>query len=276
VVSSQVRCTSNSLQEAIRQVGKQLIAAKPSELSVSNMVRRVLHFIREETQQQQVRVLDEPRCLNIPERERRGGENSDHMPLALWFIAPLLPPGSSPCRAALFKAAVDESMCWEHELVSGCGCEQADKDHDAYEDDEPGVPADAAQDGQQVVGSVESVSLTQLSRARSLASLLDKDKEVRPLCQVCSSLDFPLTVSSGLFHTTVAFRSLLSRVPGWTQRQVKHTHADGRRLKTQVIEAINELIDELDGIRSQIAEQVGDARMRTMALSAQRDEWGKG
>jgi translation initiation factor eIF-2B subunit beta len=55
VVSSQVRCTSNSLQEAIRQVGKQLIAAKPSELSVSNMVRRVLHFIREETQQQQVR-----------------------------------------------------------------------------------------------------------------------------------------------------------------------------------------------------------------------------
>lgn len=55
MVSSQVRCTSNSLQEAIRQVGKQLIAAKPSELSVSNMVRRVLHFIREETQQQQVR-----------------------------------------------------------------------------------------------------------------------------------------------------------------------------------------------------------------------------
>jgi hypothetical protein len=29
------------------------------------------------------------------------------------------------------------------------------------------------------VGSVESVSLTQLSRARSLASLLDKDKEVK-------------------------------------------------------------------------------------------------
>jgi hypothetical protein len=73
--------------------------------------------------------------------------------------------------------------------VSGCGCEQADKDHDAYEDDEPGVPADAAQDGQQAVGSVESVSLTQLSRARSLASLLDKDKEVRPICQVCS---FPI------------------------------------------------------------------------------------
>jgi hypothetical protein len=56
----------------------------------------------------------------------------------------------------------------------------------------------------------------------------------------------------------------------WTQQQVKHTHADGRRLKTQVIEAINELIDELDGIRSQIAEQVGGARMRRMALSAQR------
>jgi hypothetical protein len=67
VVSSQVRCTSNSLQEAIRKVGKKLITAKPSELAVSNMVRRVLHFIREETQQQQVRGF----CV---ERVRLSGE----------------------------------------------------------------------------------------------------------------------------------------------------------------------------------------------------------
>lgn len=101
--------------------------------------------------------------------------------------------------------------------LSVCGCEQADKDQDAYEDDEPGVPADAAQDGQQVVGSVESVSLTQLCRARSLASLLDKDKEVRPLCEVCWLPDFPLTVRRCV-HTTMHF-ALISHAPGGPNRR---------------------------------------------------------
>mmetsp|Transcript_6994 Transcript_6994/g.14118 ORF Transcript_6994/g.14118 Transcript_6994/m.14118 type:complete len:396 (-) Transcript_6994:164-1351(-) len=48
VASNQNRCTGVSLRDAVRRVGKRLIAAKPNELCVGNMVRRVLYYIREE------------------------------------------------------------------------------------------------------------------------------------------------------------------------------------------------------------------------------------
>ena len=40
--------TAAQLMEIVRAVGRELIAAKPSELAVGNMVRRVLFVIREE------------------------------------------------------------------------------------------------------------------------------------------------------------------------------------------------------------------------------------
>jgi hypothetical protein len=54
---------------------------------------------------------------------------------------------------------------------------------------------------------------------------------------------------------------------GWL---AQHTHADGKRLKSQVIEAINELIDELDGIRSQVRFEPG----RSVALNPTARERG--
>eukprot|EP00752_Nemacystus_decipiens_P002156 g2054.t1 len=40
--------TAGQLMDAVREVGKELVAAKPSELAVGNMVRRVLYIIRDE------------------------------------------------------------------------------------------------------------------------------------------------------------------------------------------------------------------------------------
>ncbi|CAB1110838.1 unnamed protein product [Ectocarpus sp. CCAP 1310/34] len=40
--------TAGQLMDAVREVGRELVAAKPSELAVGNMVRRVLYIIRDE------------------------------------------------------------------------------------------------------------------------------------------------------------------------------------------------------------------------------------
>lgn len=50
--------TAGQLMDAVREVGKELIAAKPSELAVGNMVRRVLYIVREEYESGLVMVAD--------------------------------------------------------------------------------------------------------------------------------------------------------------------------------------------------------------------------
>mmetsp|Transcript_22839 Transcript_22839/g.27610 ORF Transcript_22839/g.27610 Transcript_22839/m.27610 type:complete len:398 (+) Transcript_22839:181-1374(+) len=51
VVSAERRVNGPDLRAAVRRVGRRLLEAKPTELSVGNMVRRALHIIREEEQQ---------------------------------------------------------------------------------------------------------------------------------------------------------------------------------------------------------------------------------
>mmetsp|Transcript_619 Transcript_619/g.1300 ORF Transcript_619/g.1300 Transcript_619/m.1300 type:complete len:410 (+) Transcript_619:198-1427(+) len=159
VVSSQNRCSAESLREAVRRVGKLLVAAKPCELCISNMVRRVLFFIREEEQQE---------------------------------AAP----------------------------------EDTDEDDDAQQQEQNAL---GAPKWSQLGPSCTTPSAVQgLVRAGSLASLLEKGLN-------------PLAMDTNVSHVRVAHSPAAS--------------SDPRRLKHNVIESINELIDELDSIRGVIAEQ---------------------
>eukprot|EP00959_Pyramimonas_sp_CCMP1952_P358465 7505559-Pyramimonas_sp.AAC.1 len=159
VVSNQARCTGASLRESVRRIGKRLIAAKPNELCVGNMVRRVLYFIREE----------------------------------------------------------------EHSANNGLSFDDKDPDNEMDGSKEPNWMEEQQQQ-----------PMVHLVRTQSLASLLDKGALNQPL---------------GAQHTGFGVGGAAADKPAVEV---------SRRFKHHVIECINELIDELVNIRSQIAEQASD------------------
>lgn len=75
VVSSQPRCTTSSLLEAVRDVGKRLVDAS-SELVVGNMVRRVMNVIREEDQQDSARGRDDQSDFDEDDDDGDGQEET--------------------------------------------------------------------------------------------------------------------------------------------------------------------------------------------------------
>ena len=60
MVTNQKHADASALIDEIRAVGLKLQQAKPSELSIGNIVRRVLHIIREEVQHEAADEEDEP------------------------------------------------------------------------------------------------------------------------------------------------------------------------------------------------------------------------
>mmetsp|Transcript_18186 Transcript_18186/g.25175 ORF Transcript_18186/g.25175 Transcript_18186/m.25175 type:complete len:410 (+) Transcript_18186:194-1423(+) len=160
VVSNKKVCSATALLEEVKKVGRKLIQAKPNELVIGNMVRRVLYLIREE--------------------EHQGANTKEDFD------------------------SFDLQDPKDETLVEAVGRLPSESD---------GVPGDES-------------ATELLARARSLRSLLDH-------------------VPQDIFD---AFAQG-GNPPGASGR------VDWRRLKHNVIESINELIDELGGIRSLIAEQ---------------------
>jgi translation initiation factor eIF-2B subunit beta len=58
MVTNQKYADAASLIDEIRAVGHKIQSAKPSELAIGNIVRRVLHIVREEAQQDATELED--------------------------------------------------------------------------------------------------------------------------------------------------------------------------------------------------------------------------
>ncbi|XP_020105019.1 translation initiation factor eIF-2B subunit beta isoform X2 [Ananas comosus] len=73
-----------SLIDAVRAVGEQMIAANPVELAVGNIVRRVLHIIREEDLSSTTTAIE---GLGLSDDDVDGDENEDHPALSAAVLA---------------------------------------------------------------------------------------------------------------------------------------------------------------------------------------------
>lgn len=73
VVVAKRHSTANSMIEDVKNVGVQLQSAKPNELAVGNMVRRVLHIIREEAQHESMeKKLEKQETSEIDKEKIQG------------------------------------------------------------------------------------------------------------------------------------------------------------------------------------------------------------
>ena len=68
--------STHNMMSAVSAVGKYMLSAAPSELSIGNIVRRVLFLIREEYSNQ----------LRIAEEESKFGLNEDELAAILQYI----------------------------------------------------------------------------------------------------------------------------------------------------------------------------------------------
>eukprot|EP00878_Enallax_costatus_P004879 GHUV01005133.1.p1 GENE.GHUV01005133.1~~GHUV01005133.1.p1 ORF type:complete len:431 (+),score=110.28 GHUV01005133.1:264-1556(+) len=177
LITTQRHTDAASLIEDVRTVGTKLQAAKPVELAIGNIVRRVLHMIREEQQQEQ---LEQSEAHSTPDakKEQKG----------------------------------------------------------------PGLLSQAFRGG-------PAARALAMGRAVSLSNLLDA-----PALPEVSDLGFS---GSRLQPTTSEAASLSagedadSKRSGWRKGKAPPQWSS----KNNVIEMLNELIDELDGIEQQIAQQ---------------------
>ncbi|GBF88924.1 translation initiation factor eIF-2B subunit beta [Raphidocelis subcapitata] len=184
LITTQRHADAASLIEDVRTVGTKLQAAKPVELVIGNIVRRVLHMIREE--------------------EEQGGDEDG---------------------------------------AGGAGAHEA-------EEHQPGLLSQALR------GPASRVFI---NRAVSLSNLLDQRPAEGPLAAMGTSSGGgaqPQAGSSGGGASASASASAADDGgggEGGARRRVRS--APQWQHKQTVIELLNELIDELDGIEAQIAHQ---------------------
>lgn len=72
LVTTQRHPDANCLLEDVRTVGSKIQAAKPAELAIGNIVRRVLHIVREEQQQEVGESLPQPPPLEAGQKQQPG------------------------------------------------------------------------------------------------------------------------------------------------------------------------------------------------------------
>ena len=66
MVTNQKHADAAALIDEVRAVGHKLQQAKPSELAIGNVVRRVLHIIREEAQHEAAEAAEEEASEDAP------------------------------------------------------------------------------------------------------------------------------------------------------------------------------------------------------------------
>lgn len=72
MVTNQKHADASALIDEVRAVGHRLQQAKPSELAIGNIVRRVLHIIREEAQQETAEAAEETSSADAAASARVG------------------------------------------------------------------------------------------------------------------------------------------------------------------------------------------------------------
>ena len=196
MVTNQKHTDAAALIDEVRAVGHKLQQAKPSELAIGNIVRRVLHIIREEVQQEASEAGEEP----APASVRAWGK------------------GFASCMR-LLHASGRNAILFSH--AQGPGMMQSFR--------APG-PGRAA--------------LSQ-NRPVSLSNLLDVG---------IAELDEMIGQQGGDKHEAVAAEAFETEShASVTKRKVKSLPQWKR--KTHIIEAINELIEELENIQQSITIQ---------------------
>lgn len=228
LVTKSRRSTPEGLLQDVLATGMQMQAAKPLELAVGNIVRRVLHLIREESEQEDEDALESERSLESESPSAAAASSTNR---GVHFAAETPPASSVPAGRGLLSKALRPGGLLSARKLSLANL----LDHSVA------TPATVGGDDRDYVGA-SPLSNTPLESTK--ASLFPVD-------------DTPFSAASSQARSETG-DSDIAEGGRKSSSKGQRSKAEVWKRRSNIIEELNELIDELDDIDGHIAAQAPD------------------